>query len=437
MGNIVLEIIDIDDSGRGVAKLDKMIYFVENAKYGETIEASIIKEKKSFIIAEKIKTLEKSPFIENTKINKNQLCGVYDLYDIEYSKQVELKKNNIINTINRIAGESLTDIKFIEADKRYGYRNKIELKVSLDGKLSSFNRNSYDLINIENCVMTTIEISNVIEKLQDLIFKHNLKGYDSLTGEGLLKNVIIRSTSLGETMGIFVLNKEYNLRKFYIALESSNIFTSFYVSMNSQKNNYKIKDLVHVFGKKKITEQLGDYRFNISPKAFFQVNKNMSYKIYLQSQEYIKSLNPTVIIDLYSGVSTTSIILAKYAKKIVSVEINKDAVKDAKENAKLNNIENIEWMDISAERAIDNIELNGENTVALFDPPRKGLDQNIIQKIGESKINNLIYISCNPSTLARDIKLFKEYGFRLVEVTGIDQFVNTIESEVLTLLTRD
>ncbi|MFM1525659.1 MULTISPECIES: 23S rRNA (uracil(1939)-C(5))-methyltransferase RlmD [Helcococcus] len=436
MENILLEIIDIDDNGRGVAKLDGMIYFVENAKYGETIEATIIKEKKSFIIAKKIKTVKKSPFLENTSITEKQLCGVYDLFDIEYSKQVELKKNNIINTINRIAGESLNDINFFEADNRYGYRNKIELKVSLDGKLSSFNRNSYDLVNIENCVMTTSEISDVIKKLQDLIFEYNLKGYDSSTGEGLIKNVIIRSTSFGETMVIFVLNKEYNLKNFYIALESSNILTSFYVSMNAQKNNYKIKDLVHVFGKKKIIEQLGEYKFNISPKAFFQVNKNMSYKIYLEAQEYIKSLKPKTIVDLYSGVSTTSIILSKNAEKIISVEINKDAVKDARENAKLNNIENIEWMDIPAEVAIDEIELDDEKTVALFDPPRKGLDKNIIKKIGESKINNLIYISCNPSTLARDIKLFKEYGFRLLEVTGIDQFVNTVEIEALILLAR-
>lgn len=436
MEKIELDIIDLDDNGRGVAKKDGIIYFVEDAKYGELIEAEIIKQKKNFIEARKLNTLKKSKYIVDTNITENNLCGVYELYDIDYEEQVKLKKNQIINTINRISKENLEKIEFLEAKKRVEYRNKVELKLTLDGKLAYFKRNSNEHILVDGCVMNTPEINRGAETLQSLIIKYNISGYDVESITGVIKNIIIRSTSIGELMGIIVFNEEFDFKNFYLELEEKGIFDSFYVSRNEIPQNYKMKELHKVFGKDKIVEQLGEFSFNISPKAFMQVNKDLSYKIYLKAKDYIKKLKPSLILDMFSGISTTSILMSDIAPKIISVELNEDAVKDGIENAMINGISNIEFIQDYAEKAIDRIDFDSENTVALFDPPRKGLDKNIITKIGESKVDNIVYISCNPATLARDILRFKEYGFKLNEVTGIDQFVNTVEVEVLVLLGR-
>ena len=434
--DIELEIIDLDDRGRGVAKKDGMIYFVENAILGETLLASIKKKKKSFYEAIKVETIKESPFLIND-IDEKNLCGVYELYNIDYEKQIEYKKNTIINSINRIANENLVDISIVEADAKRGYRNKVELKVSPNGQLSYFKRNSYDLIEIENCIMNTKEIQEVVEKLQNLITDLKIPGYDPIENIGVLKNIIIRSTSIGETMLIIVFNEDYDFIELYKRIEDSKMVDSFYVSMNNRKNDYKIKELVHVYGKEKIKEKFVEYEFLISPIAFMQVNKEISSKIYSKAKEYVEKIKPNTLVDLYSGISTTSIILSNLAEKIISVEINTDATNDAKGNAMLNGINNIEWINKPAEIAIDEITLNEEKTMALFDPPRKGLDENIINKIGNSNISSVVYISCNVGTLARDIKRFKQFDFELKEVTLFDQFVNTIHVEALTLLSRD
>ena len=434
--NIELEIIDLDDKGRGVAKKDGIIYFVENAILGETLLASVYKKKKSFYNAIKIETIKESPFLTED-IGEENLCGVYELYNIDYKKQIEYKKNTIINSINRIADEKLIDINVIEAINKNGYRNKLELKVSEEGKLTYFKRNSYDLIEINDCMMNTKEIQQLVKKIQIIITKLNIPGYNPVDNTGVLKNIIIRSTSIGETMLIIVFNQEYNFEKLYKRIEDEKFADSFYVSRNNTKNNYKIKDLVHISGKDKIKEILGNHQFLISPRAFMQVNKEVSYKIYLKAREYVEKINPNILVDLYSGISTTSIILSDLVEKVVSVEINTDAINDAKENALINDINNIDWINKPAEIAIDEISLNENKTMALFDPPRRGLDKNIINKIGQSNISSIVYISCNVGTLARDIKRFKQFGFKLKEVTLFDQFVNTIESETVVLLVRD
>lgn len=437
VGDIVeLEIIDLDDKANGVAKKDGLIFFVKNTKLGEKVNAKIEKIKKSFCMGTKVETLVVSPFLNNESISENSLCGIYDLSGIVYDKQVEFKKNLIINNINRIASEDISEINFVKAIDKYGYRNKIELKVSPKGYLSFFSRSSNENVKITDCIMITKEINKTLSTLQDLILKHSLDGYDTKKSIGLIKNIIIRSSSIGEVQAVMVVNKEHDFKDFYTDLEKSKIFDSFYVSFNNKRRNYKILDLTHVFGKLKIRENLGDFKFNISPKAFFQINKDISYKIYNKAKEIINKIKPDKIIDLYSGISTTSIMLSDIAKEIVSVEISEDAINDAKENALINGVENITWLNKASEDAIEEIDLEEENTVALFDPPRRGLEENIIIKIGESNISHIVYISCNPSTLARDIKRFKEYGFKIKEITGFDQFVNTIEVESLVHLYR-
>lgn len=436
MEKIILDILDLDDKGRGVAKKDGLVYFVDQAKLGQRVSVEVVKEKKNFCEAIIEDVIAESPYLTTDKIGEENLCGVYELYDIKYDKQVEFKKSKLINQINRIAGENLEDIKFVEADKKRGYRNKLELKVTPKGELSYFSRSSNDHVIINQCLMNTKEINDLVILLKDLLKKHNIKGYDPRTNKGILKNIIIRSTSLGDTMLILVYNEDFDFSNFAKDLENSGKLSSLYTSKNTKARNYKMQELKHIFGKEKIKEQLGDMVFYISAKAFMQVNKDVSYDIYMQAKEYLKSINPQLLIDLYSGISTTSILFADQVKKIVSVEINKDAVEDAKENAAENKVDNIEFINKPAEKAIEELKLNHDNTTVLFDPPRRGLDENIVDRIGKSNIENIIYISCNPASLARDIKRFKEYGYKLTDIVVYDQFVNTLEIETLVVMKR-
>lgn len=436
MKNVTLHITDITNEGNGVGKHDQLTYFVENAILGEMLEAEVLEYKKNFAIARKVKTIKESPFYENPKCIYANICDGCDFQNINYPAQVEYKKNKIINNLNRIAYENLEDINFIEANQRYHYRNKIELKVDIYGSLSYFSRKTNDNVAIKECIIANKKINQVMATIQEQINNYELTGYDARKNKGLLKNIMIRSTSIGQTMVAIVIAREENLTQFTLALQSTGLIDSLYISVNKKKNHYKLQKTTKVFGDDKILEQMGDKKFLISPKSFFQVNTFMAYQIYLLAQNHIKNLKPSTIIDLYSGISTTSIILSEEADLIISVELLEQAIEDAKENAKLNNSNNIEWHAMPAEKAIDKINLNTQNSITLFDPPRKGLDENIINKIGQSNINDLIYISCNPSTLARDIKRLKEYGFILKDITGIDMFVNTLHVETVVLMSR-
>lgn len=437
MKDVILKIIDLDSNARGVARNEGMIFFVENAKLGQLVRAEVVKEKKSFVEARLVEVLEESPFLISEKIAEANLCGVYDLHDLQYAKQVEFKKNNIINQINRIAGENLDNIDFVEANKIYGYRNKVELKVSPDGKISYFSRASHDNVVVEKCVMNTEEINSVLQVLQELILKHNIPGYDTRSNKGCIKNLIIRSTSLGETMIILVYSDSHDFTSFIEDLKNSKIVDSFYMSKNTKPRNYKMIKVNHIFGLEKINEDLGEYSFKISPKAFMQVNKEISLQMYNKARDFLKSIKPQILLDLYSGISTTSVLLADFIPEILAVEINQDAVEDAKENARINGIQNIKWINKAAEEAIKEIDVDNNKTAILVDPPRKGLDKTIIDIVNDSKINDLVYISCNPSTFARDLKLFKEGGFYLETLTGFDQFVNTLETEIVAKIKRE
>jgi len=433
---IELEIIDITTEGKGVGKHEQLTYFVDGAQIGQKVLAEVTNYKKNFAEAKAIEVLEESPYHQSPLCPYANICDGCNFQDINYEKQIYIKKANIINSINRIARESLQEIEFESYPKRYAYRNKVELKVDSFGHLSYFSRKTNDNVAIEKCIIANDKINQIISTLQASILEHEYRGYNARKNYGFIKNVIIRSTSLNESMLIMVLNEEKNIDDLTQDLKDSGLIDSFYISTNSTKNNYRIKKARLVFGKEKIKEQMGDKTFLISPRSFFQVNTEQAYKIYLDAKSHIINSKADNIIDLYSGISTTSIILSDTAKKIVSVELIDDAVKDGKENAILNKVDNIEFISDAAEKAIDNLDLDLSNTVLLVDPPRKGLDQNIIFKIGKSNINKIVYISCNPATLARDIKAFKEYGFKLENVKGYDMFVNTLHVEALALLSR-
>ncbi len=433
---VELEIIDITSEGKGVAKHEQLTYFVDGAQIGQTVLAQVTDYKKNYCEAKVIDILEQSEYSQEPLCTYTKICDGCIFQDVVYEKQVDLKKSNIINSINRIARESLEDIDFEEAPSRYGYRNKVELKVSPIGHISYFSRKTNDNLAIKECIIANDKINNIITVLQKAIYDFEIRGYNARKGLGFLKNIMIRSTTIGQSMVVLVLNNEKNIDEFISQIKESGLVDSFYICINSKKNNYRITRPRLIFGSEKIEEIMGDKKFLISPKSFFQVNTQQAYNIYKDVKTQIETIKPSLLIDLYSGISTTSIILSDSADKIISVELIADAVKDGKDNALLNGATNIEFIQGDAGQVIDTLDLSQENSMLLVDPPRKGLDPNIIVKIGESNIKHIAYISCNPATLARDIKEFKNYGFEVDSVKGYDMFVNTLHVEAVALMSR-
>lgn len=436
---LILDIIDINTEGRGVAKKDRLIFFVEGAILNERLEAKIVGKKKNFYQAKKIKTVETSPYLEDARCPYADICDGCNFQNIEYERQKKYKKDLVIATINKIAREDLEDIDFIGAENRYGYRNKLELKVDYRGQISYFSRSSNSHIAIDKCIIADDKINDLLVIVQDAIREYGLRGYDNKKDLGLIKNIIVRATSLGESMLVFVMSQEGFKDKdnFYDYINKKAEITSIYQTVNNRKNNYKIgKKLELISGKDKISDKIKDRYFYLSPRSFFQVNTKMTEKLYRRAFDYVKETNPINVIDLYSGTGTTSILLAKEVEKIDSVEIVADAVKDARRNAKINSIDNINWINDAAENVIGDLDINDRRSTVLFDPPRKGLDPKIIDVLGESSIDSIVYISCNPATLARDIYGLKGHGFKLDKVAGVDMFVNTLHVETVVLMTR-
>lgn len=433
---VELDIFDITREGKGVGKKDNFTYFVSGAMIGQKLLANVTKIKKNYCEANLHTIIKESPYKENSLCKHSSVCDGCSFQDINYDKQKEIKKAFIINSINRLAGEKIEDIKFTNFD-RYNYRNKVELKLDIEGNLSYFSRKTNENVAVDQCIIANKRINEIISFLQECIRRFNIQGFNPETNEGLIKNIVIRSTSVGESMLILVLSKSQELDFPLQSLASSGLLDSIYISVNPKKNNYKIDKLELVYGKDKIKEVMGDKTFLISPKSFFQVNTKTAYEIYSKARAYVEKIKPKQIIDLYSGISTTSIIMSDLVEKIYSVEIVKDAVLDGIENAKLNQVANIDFICQPAEDFIESQTDFQKDAMLLVDPPRKGLDPLIIQKIGKSHIKHIVYISCDPATLARDIRLFKEYGFVLEEIEGFDMFLNTLHVEALTLLSRD
>lgn len=433
---VSLDIIDISTEGKGVGKKDRLTYFVRGARFGDKIRAEVTDYKKNYAEAKVIDLIEVSPYYEEPACPYTNFCDGCQFQDIRYQAQVDYKKNQIIEKINRIAHESLEDIEFAQAFERYAYRNKIELKVDLYGHLSYYSRKTNANVAIKSCLIASEKINDIMIVLQEQIKIFELTGFDAKKNYGLIKNIMIRATDLGQTMVVMVLKEDYDLGEFSQSLKESGLIDSFYLSINPRRNNHRILKPRLIFGQEKIEEQMGDKRFLISPQSFFQVNSKQAYQIYQDAKALVKKVSPSSIIDLYSGISTTSILMSDLAEKILSVEIVQAAVEDGKENAKLNGIQNIDFLQGDAGQIIKDIELDLESPLLLVDPPRKGLDQAIIEVIGQSSIDNVIYISCNPATLARDIKGFKDYGFKLKHIKGYDMFVNTLHVEALVLMIR-
>ena len=388
----------LDNLGRGIARIDNKIVFIENALPEEVVDIEIIKDKKNYSLARRIRLDKKSKYRREI-CPYSDFCGGCDLISLEYDKQLEYKQNKIEELVRRNLGEDIK-INNIIYDKDFAYRNKILLHI-MQEKLGFFEQMTNNIVDIDKCLLVNDRINSLISLIRKFI-KNNRE----------LKSVVIRSSSNGDTMLIFSGNVSEEL-----LLESFSMVDVIVLNNKLVKGQF-------------IKERLGDKEFLIYPNSFFQVNMFNTLNLYNEVKRMTYNKKYGNILDLYCGTGTIGIFLSQIATSVVGIEVVEDAVIAAKSNADINNVENIKFICGRVEDYID-----GFNNIDLIivDPPRSGLDKKTIDNVKRINPKEIIYVSCDPMTLVRDLKELEE-DYLIKEITPVDMFSNTHHVESVCLL---
>lgn len=409
-----IKIIDILQDGRGVGKADSKVYFIEKAIFGEICDIEIINKKKNFIEAKKIKTKKQSCHYKQPPCPYYYECGGCSIMDINYQSQIDLKKNLIKNALEKSSKIEIDDIEILKS-KELGYRNKIRLKITQEGNLAYNKKYSNDLVKIKDCLLAKDLIRENLGQIENITKEISKKYPDSL------EEITIRANE-----------KEILLN---IKIKDEKIIS--YIKNQYKDSTYNInlinkKETINISGKNYLYYNLLGKKFKITMNDFYQVNDYMTEKLYKTAKEFLGENQK--VLDLFCGSATSSIAIND--DHVVGIEINKNAIKDAKENAKINGLKDYKFIAKNA-KYIDNKFIKKERIDAIvLDPPRSGLDKEIIKTIAKTKIKKLVYISCNPQTLARDINRFQDKDYKLEKIKACDMFSQTMHVETVALLSK-
>lgn len=435
--------------GKGLAKVDDIPVFVENCAPNDKVKIEIKKINKNFMEGE-IKEIEvPSKYRVEPLCSLSKVCGSCDWLFIEYEEQLKQKKLIIEEAFKKYAGIDLNIEEIIPSPKTTEYRCKIQVpysqtKVSKRLLSGYYKKNSHELINIKYCHMQPKIINEINEYLKEISQDIGIIAYDENTGKGLIRHVIYRiSSDLKQILLIFVINSNSineKLRKLSLNLkEKYPEIVGICANFNTKKTNVIIGEKTQVIsGQNFYLEELNGKKYRVTSTSFFQVNPYCAEKIFNRVKELISMrVKEPTILDAYSGVSSFGIWLSDIAKEITSIEEVKSASMDAIENIKLNNCKNLNIINGDAEKEFEKMVKKAvQYDVSVTDPPRKGCSKNSIEYLSKLTKKYIIYVSCNPSTLARDVKLLKDYGFELEYIQGIDMFPNTYHVESIAVLKK-
>ncbi|SHE78492.1 23S rRNA (uracil(1939)-C(5))-methyltransferase RlmD [Alkalibacter saccharofermentans] len=439
-----LNIEDLTSTGEGIGKIDGYAVFVDGCLPGDYIKARLKTIKKTYAIGE-LEMFHKSSKerVEPPCLYFDE-CGGCQIQNLNYTKQLELKKKIVLDAMTRIGGFDESDIRIFETigmEEPYGYRNKAQYKVSVSKKIGFYKKRSHHIIPLEKCLIQKDDGAETLKVLNAVITKFGLSVYDENTGKGVLKGIVERISGLnGEIMIILVINADNLENDKKIAefiMQNIPDVKSIYININKGRSNrvmgYENK---LVYGKEKLTDAIGNVAFEISPLSFFQINSEMTKVIYDKVAEYSALKGTETVFDLYCGMGTIGLFLAKAAKEVYGIEIIRDAIEDAQINSKLNKVDNALFIQGKAEEKIYELLDEGKRAeVYVLDPPRKGCDEKLLEVIKKTLPAKIVYVSCNPSTLARDLKILSG-EYKIEKVQPIDNFPHSMHVETVTLLVR-
>ena len=440
-----VSIEDMSEDGSGIGKLDGYIWFIKDAVKGDVVEAKAMKMKKSYGFARLMRVITPSPDRIEPACPVARQCGGCQLQAMSYENQLKFKENKVYNNLRRIGG--FTDIPFLPImgmDEPWRYRNKAQFPFgrNKNGEIVTgfYAGRTHDIIPQEDCLLGVEENKKILESIKEYMIENHVAPYEEETHQGLIRHALIRKGfKTGELMVCVIINgkKLPHSEKLVEKLCRFDGMTSISYSINTDKTNVILgKELVNLYGPGYITDYIGDVKYRISPLSFYQVNPVQTEKLYGTALEYAGLTGGEVVWDLYCGIGTISLFLAQKAKKVYGVEIVPQAIDDARENAKLNSLDNVEFFVGKAEEVLpEQYEKNKVYAdVIVVDPPRKGCDEQCLNTIVTMAPKRVVYVSCDSATLARDLKMLCEKGYEVEKVRCCDMFGWTTHIETVCLL---
>lgn len=433
--------------GEGIARVDGYPVFVRYAAEGDRAKIRILKANKNYAFGKIEEIMSPSDARRIPACPSFSKCGGCTMMHVNYERQLSVKSQTVINNLRKIAHLKEDDYTFdgIIGSNEYNYRNKAQFPIAMEGDTAIYGfyaPASHRVVKCTDCKIQNEKINRVSDAVLEYINENKVSVYNEKTGKGIVRHIYVRSSQKGDIMAVIVANSKKELPfkdKLIEKLAAIGGVVGIIQNINMRSDNVILGyDNIVLWGSASIELTLGNLRFNVSPNSFFQVNAEQTEKLYAKAREYACLTGAETVFDLYCGVGSISLFMANDALKVYGVEIVEDAVKNAKENARMNGIDNAQFYAGDCTEVVGNLMAGGAKAdVVVVDPPRKGCDAKLLKLINDISPERLVYVSCNSATLARDIEELKQYGYKLKKVTAVDLFPQTPHIECVSLICRD
>ena len=438
-------VTDYTAEGQGVAHIEGCAVFIPNAIAGEKYKVRIELARKTWAAGKIVEILEKSPHRVNRECPVAKLCGGCDFWHMDYEEEARLKADRVKNCLNRIGGENLEVVPILSAPTCRGYRNKAQYPVAeKKGRAYAgfFRAGTHDVVENDRCLILPAETDRVKAAVMDYVNQFRVSAYDETAHRGLLRHIYVRRGAVsGQILVCLVVNGRSIPKAHELVARLKKIpgFTTLVLSVNTKKGNAVLGDeFITLHGPGFIEDTLCGLTFRLSPRSFYQVNHHQAQRLYEAAISQAEITKNDTVLDLYCGVGTITLAMASAAGKVIGVEVIPQAVEDARDNAKRNGIENAEFFCGDAGKAALDLEAKGViPDVVIVDPPRKGLNADTIEALAKMSPRRIVYVSCDPATLGRDIALLKEKGYRVKNAMAADLFPRCAHVESIVCLARD
>ena len=429
--------------GEGICRVGDMVVFVPGALTGEKLKIKIVKTAKSYAYGRIEEIISSSGERVEPKCSAFKRCGGCDLLHMSYDEQLKFKSDRMKDCLERIGKVKTEILPIIGADDVCGYRNKVQLPVGISGGKTVcgyYAGRTHEIIENDGC-LTGTEISEKVKNaVLDWMDEYAVSAYDEVSGSGTVRHIIVRTSEVtGQSMAVIVINKKNLPEKDALAdkLKELGITTALY-NINTKKTNVITGDkTVVLYGNGEIEDELCGLKFMISPLCFYQINRAQAERLYEAALSQAEISDKDIVFDLYCGIGTISLAAAKYAGLVIGAEINEESVLQAKKNAKINGLSNAEFYCGDAGEVTDELYKQGKKAdVIIVDPPRKGCSDQLLELIIKLSPRRVVYVSCNPATLARDLQILEGNGYKTKNARAVDMFPGTCHVECCVLLCR-
>ncbi|WP_028830047.1 23S rRNA (uracil(1939)-C(5))-methyltransferase RlmD [Proteocatella sphenisci] len=442
-----IQIVDMGNKGEAIGKTDGFTVFVDGAVKGDLVKGRITLSKKNYAVADLVEIVTPSEDRVTPRCELSGICGGCQIMHMDYKKQLEMKSDQLRQSLVRIGKiENPNLLPIIGMEDPYNYRNKAQFPLEIDSKgnlqIGFYKKFSHNVIPFDTCHIQDPINDKILKVVKEYIAKNEITIYDEKTNEGNIKRIVTKvGFKTGEVMVVIVTKgKILKNNDQLVSMLKKEVpgLTTVVQNINSKQTNVILghKNFV-LYGTGTITDKLHDLVFEISPNSFYQVNPVQTDVLYSKALEFADIDSTKTVVDVYCGIGTISLFLAQKAKKVIGIEVLEESIEDAKRNAEINKLSNAEFLCGKAEEVLPKLYEEGIRAdVVVVDPPRKGCEEIVLKTIAEMNVEKIVYISCNPSTLARDIEILSHHGYKMEKVQGVDMFPHSMHIESVTLLVK-